>query len=285
MPPLRHVAEAVPAYLLFSLLRLLPADAASWLGGRLGRLLGPLTSAQARARRNLELALPERQAEHAAILRGMWDNLGRVAAEYAHLARVADAAHVAVEGLDHLEAARARGRGVILFSGHLGNWEILGPVARRLGITLTLIYRAPNNPLVERLIRHARGDSVRLLPKGRQAARGAIAAMQAGSGLAMLVDQKMNDGIPVPFFGHVAMTAPALAHLAARDGAAVVPVRVERLGGTRFRVTLNPAIPVPQGRRPDPAPTVMAEVNAVLEGWIRARPEQWLWVHRRWPSR
>jgi len=101
----------------------------------------------------------------------------------------------------------------------------------------------------------------------------------------MLVDQKMNDGIPVPFFGRDAMTAPALARLALRFDCAVVPVRVDRLARARFRITAEPPLPLPRsGERARDTAALMRSVNAVLERWIRERPDHWLWLHRRWPD-
>ena len=101
----------------------------------------------------------------------------------------------------------------------------------------------------------------------------------------MLADQKMNDGIPVPFFGRPAMTASALASLALRFDCDVLPARVERLGGAHFRLTVFPPLPLPRsGNSHADAAALMAQVNATMEGWIRDRPEQWFWVHRRWPD-
>ncbi len=101
----------------------------------------------------------------------------------------------------------------------------------------------------------------------------------------MLVDQKLNDGIAVPFFGRDAMTAPALAQLALRFRCPVVPARVERLGGARFRLTIYPPMGLPDsGDHDADVSETMRRVNAHFEDWIRARPEQWLWLHRRWPD-
>jgi KDO2-lipid IV(A) lauroyltransferase len=98
----------------------------------------------------------------------------------------------------------------------------------------------------------------------------------------MLADQKMNDGIPVPFFGHPAMTATALAALALRFDCDVLPARVVRLAGARFRVTVFPPLPLPRsGERHTDAAALMTRVNETLEAWIRERLEQWLWLHRR----
>ena len=116
-------------------------------------------------------------------------------------------------------------------------------------------------------------------------ARKAIAVLRAGRRLGMLVDQKANDGIAVPFFGRDAMTPPALAQFALRFGCTVTPVRMERLDGCRFRVTFYPALDLPaSGDRHADLAEAMRRVNAMLEGWIRERPAQWLWLHRRWPD-
>ena len=153
------------------------------------------------------------------------------------------------------------------------------------GIPVAQIYRAGNNPLLDRLIARFRGDRGELIPKGPVAARRAIAALRRGTHLTLLADQKMNDGIPVPFFGRPAMTAPALAVLALCFDCDVLPARVERLAGARFRLTVFPPLPLPRSGEPHAdAVALMARVNATLEAWVRDRPEQWLWVHRRWPD-
>src|SRR4029077_4534012 len=157
--------------------------------------------------------------------------------------------------LDHARAARPRGvllggamgqwgshgagpgRRGILFRGHIGNWEIAGRAAAQHGLDIAQIYRAPNNPLIDRIVARLRGGGSELIPKGTIASRRAVAALRRGGHVSLLVDQKLNEGIAVPFFGGPAMTAPALALLALRFDCAVLPARVERRGGARFRLT------------------------------------------------
>jgi KDO2-lipid IV(A) lauroyltransferase len=135
------------------------------------------------------------------------------------------------------------------------------------------------------MITRFRGDTGELIPKGAVAARRAIATLRRGAHLTILADQKMNDGIPVPFFGRPAMTAPALAALALRFDCDVLPARVERLDGAHFRLTVFPPLPLPRsGDAHADAAALMAQVNAILESWIRDRPGQWFWLHRRWPD-
>ena len=281
---LRQALEALAAVTAWGLFRLLPLDMASAVGGRLGRLIGPRLRATRTARRNLARALPELEdAVREQIVLAMWDNLGRVIGEFPHLHRIA-AERVELVGSEWVDLLRDDGQAGIFISGHLGNWELSGAVARRHGLPLHLIYRAANNPWVERLYRAGRRDaSGALIQKGSEGARQALKVLKGGGHLGLLIDHKQHDGIPIPFFGREAMTAPAVAQFATRFGCPLVPARVERLGGAHFRVTVLPPLePPPPG--PEANRLLLTRVNILLEEWIRATPEQWLWLHRRWPE-
>lgn len=273
-------------WLLFQVFRALPPDAASAVGGWIGRTLGPRLAASRKAARNLEQALPAlTPAARRAVIRGMWDNLGRVMAEYPHLERLMRD-RVEVVGGERLAELARRRQPALLFSAHLANWELLTLCAVRYGMRMTSVYRPPNNPYVRRLIERARNPrSGTLVAKGREGARALVATLRRGGMAGLLVDQKLNDGIPVPFFGREAMTAPAIAQFAYRFDCPVIPVRIERLEGTRFRVTVLPPLERPDtGDREADVRALLLRINGVLEDWIRARPEQWLWLHRRWPT-
>jgi KDO2-lipid IV(A) lauroyltransferase len=280
--------EALGAALFFGIFGLLPIDWASAIGGALARAIGPRLGITKRARLNLTRALPElSQAEVARIIREMWDNLGRVAAEYPHLQKIRvfnPAGRVETHGFEHMDRAVAAGRRMIIFSGHIANWEIGMLAAVQYGAPVAQIYRAANNPLVDRMITRFRGGG-ELIPKGAVAARRAIAVLRRGTHLTMLADQKMNDGIPIPFFGRMAMTASALASLGIRFDCDILPARVERLGGARFRLTVFPPLPLPRsGDHHANVATLMTRVSQTLEAWIRDRPGEWFWLHRRWPD-
>jgi KDO2-lipid IV(A) lauroyltransferase len=280
-----HPLEALGFGLALGLLRLLPVDWASALGGAVARALGPRLPVSEQARRNLRRALPA--LDNAGIertVRAVWDNLGRVAAEYPHL-RSLGARRVDVIGIEHIDRLRDDGKPGICFSGHLGNWELLPVVAAQYGVALSNVYRAANNRHVDRLLRILRPDSAELIPKGSAGARQMIAALGRGAHLGMLVDQKMNDGIAVPFFGRPAMTAPALAQLALKYDCPVLPGRVERIGGAHFRLIVEPPLALPRsGDRQADTLALTEAVNRHLERWIAEQPGQWLWLHRRWPD-
>lgn len=232
--------------------------------------------------------MPENSTiENRRILAAMWDNLGRAMAEQPHLARICAAASGRVEIVNRAAITEllASGRQVMFFGGHLANWEV-GPstIHQIMGDALLSVYRAANNPWVDRLQRR-RLRSRRAVAKGAAGGRALLRHLRRGGHVAMLVDQKQNDGIAVPFFGMAAMTAPAVARLSRRFDCAILPVRVERLAGAHFRVTILPRLEtVDTGNADDDVLAAMTCVNAMIESWVRARPEQWTWLHHRWPT-
>jgi KDO2-lipid IV(A) lauroyltransferase len=291
MKRFRYLLEGAGALIAYGIFAALPLPAASAFGGFLARMIGPRAGASKRARINLRRAMPElSDAEIERIVQGMWDNLGRVVAEYPHLGEfhVYDPdGYVETVGVirqlkDHPPPP---GQNYIFWSGHYGNWEIATLAVTQAGLKAAEIYRAANNPYVDRLVHRARSVvGSELIAKGA-AGRRAVVAMHNGAHLCLLVDQKMNTGIPVPFFGRDAMTEKVLARLALRYDCKVVPVRVERLKGVRFRLTFEEPLPLTRtGDDEADALALMTRINARLEEWVRERPDHWFWVHRRWPD-
>ena len=286
---LRHPLEALGLTIAMAIIRSLPVDRASNFCGWLGRSIGPRLGITHRAEKNLIRAFPEMTAEERArIVRGMWDNLGRVVGEYGHLKEItaSDSGRVECLGLEHIAPLRDGKTPGIFFSGHLGNWEILPAVAAREGVHMANVVREPNNPLVRDSIAALRGfDAGQSIPKGPEGGRQAMRVLKNGGVLALLIDQKMNQGITVPFFGQAAKTAPAVAQFALRFGCPIYPARVERLGAARFRLTCYPPLKVPEtSNQDDQVLQIMTAINAMLEDWIRERPEVGWCAKRRWPK-
>lgn len=283
-----HPVEALPILAAYFLFWLLPLDWASAAGGFLARHVGPRLPVQRVGRANLAQAFPDWPEERITrTLAGVWENLGRTAAEYPHLRRILRE-RVEIESaipFEDYRRRRAAGQTTIFFSGHFANWEILPGYAAYQDYPLINVFRSANNPYVDRLVQRSRRHSGRLVPKGAAGLRDVIGAMRQGEPLGLLVDQKLNAGIAVPFFGREAMTGAVLAQLAYRFDCPVVPACVERLAGAHFRLLVGPALALPatDDREAD-VRAAMTQVNGVLESWIRQRPEQWLWLHRRWPK-
>ena len=266
---------------------------ASNVGGWIAHKVGPSLSVSRIADANLQQAMPAlTAAERAVIISGVWDNLGRTTAEMPHLAGLAQTDHGPgweVEGEHHLASLRASRQPALFFSGHFGNWEIVLPIASRLGLPVSGFYRAASDPRVDDAIQHLRqqalGPGVMMIAKGSHGARQALLHLREGGSLGFLIDQKMNDGIAVPFLGRPAMTAPAIANFALRFGMPIVPIHVVRLGAARFRLVCEAPITAPlTGDRQADIYALTLAMNQSLERWVHADPASWLWLHRRWPK-
>jgi KDO2-lipid IV(A) lauroyltransferase len=278
---------------LFAILRALGPERSSNLGGRLLRALGPLLPAHKTAVANLRAAFPVKSpAEIALIAAGAWENLGRTAAEYAHLATLFDYDHanptrharVEVEGIEHFNALRDDGRPGIIFSTHLANWELPAICAATYGLEATAVFRPPNNPAIARVVHEIRSGSMGGLAAARQGAAYAMqAVLENGGHLGMLVDQHFTRGVVVPFFGMPALTNPVLGKFARRYECPVHGVRVIRLPANRFRLELTPPLELPRDANGEiDVQGAMAMMTQIVEDWVREHPDQWLWMHRRW---
>lgn len=286
-----HRIEYAAAITLGAFFRLIGVDASSALAGRFLRLVGPMIGPiNKRAMTNLSIAFPEMPEDgKRAIIADVWENLGRTTAEFAHLGAFdpdADASRVEIVGREVFETVIQSKRPAIFFSGHFANWEVMAVVMRAVGLDFGIIYRAANNPLIDRVIINSRADasSRRQIPKGKRGGRTIIEALEKGSSIVLLADQKLNSGgIPSPLFGKPAMTAPASARLALKYNMPVIPLEVERLNGARFRVTARVPLDFqPGGDTTADTQALTDRINLELERMIRAQPGQWLWLHRRW---
>jgi KDO2-lipid IV(A) lauroyltransferase len=276
---LRHGVEAALARALFAALAMLSTERASALGGWLARSIGPRTSANRTAARNMERALPHLStAARAQALTSAWENFGRTMAEYALLHRFIGENRVQVSGVERLAAFQDKP--VLLFCAHLANWEVIPLALTGRTKPLTIVYRAANNPKVDALIARARAPyTAGMVPKGASGAREIVKALKQAEHVIMVVDQKLNTGIEVPFFGHGAFTAPAVVSFAQHYGCPVFPVRTRRIGTAQFEVVIEePMRFAPDGDLGEG----LAAVNRRLEQWISEEPGQWLWMHKRW---
>jgi Kdo2-lipid IVA lauroyltransferase/acyltransferase len=288
---LRYGAEATAFLAFMGLFRVLGVDRASAFGGFIGRNIFYRTGITNRARDNLRAAFPDMSnAEIESIIVEMWDNLGRTVAEYAHhdkmTAKGLDA-RIELVNLDILERVAAQGKGIEFISGHFANWETMLHVARQYGYDGGHVYRPVNNPYIDRFIVRQRMTYGPHEPigKGAQGVRRIFTLLRSGKAIFMLVDQKTNEGLPVPFFDRDAMTTPTPSALSLKLGAVLLPVTNERLGGARFRVTIHEPLTVePSGDHDRDVLALTTKLNATLEAVIRRRPSQWLWIHRRWPK-
>ena len=288
----RHLAEAGFFDSLSFLARTAPVSVRTAVGSTLGTIYWALDARHRRvARDNVRLAygdaLPPRDARR--LVRRSMQHFAKLAFEALaaerYMAGEADA-RLRIEGFEHLREAYDRGRGVIGFTGHLGNWELMFLMFGRLGVPGAAIVRVLDNPHLEaRLARLRTSTGNRVIDK-RRASRESLGVLRAGGYLCVLIDQRpKRGGVPVPFFGHSAYTTDALARLALASNAAIIPGFTVREADGSWRMALEPVVPVERtGDVEADTRRITADCTAILERWVRRYPEQWLWTHRRWAA-
>jgi KDO2-lipid IV(A) lauroyltransferase len=289
---LRYGAESLAFFSYIGVCRILGLELASAIGGFIGRnIFYHVRGIMDRARENLRHAFPEKSdAERETIILEMCDNLGRTVAEYAHLDKFSmhgPDPRLKIVNPDIGETALARGKGVMFFSGHFANWEMMPFVAKQLGFEGGEVYRPQNNPTIDRWLvqQRAKNGPVDQIAKGPRGTRRIFTLLRRGKAIFLLTDQKTNEGIAAPFFGREAMTTPAPAMLALKLGAVLLPASNERLSGSRFRMTIHPPLAfTPSGDEAQDVYALTCAINDTIERCVRARPSQWLWIHRRWPT-
>jgi Kdo2-lipid IVA lauroyltransferase/acyltransferase len=266
-------------------------DRASDAGGKLCRVIGPLSPAHRTARLNMRLAFPTiTPPEERELLDEMWDNVGRLAGEFVQMNRLdlfGPASRATFEGLDILDRYLEPGHGAVFVSGHFANWEVMPAAIVERGVDCEVTYREANNPWVDDMIVRARADyGVKLFaPKGQRGGMRLVRILARGGSVAMMNDQKYNTGVETLFFGHGCMTNDAAVRFAHRFKVPLQTMSVARTGGARFHVGVQEPILLDFAQPVEgQVHAGLARINAFLEDTIRANPAQWFWVHARWPK-
>ena len=281
------------ARMLLALFAAMPLSTAIQLGSGLARLGLLFPKLRRTAGQNLRLAFPELpEAGRDKLVLGCFKNLGRLLAVFSHFT-ISDQAKlssmVEPEGLEHLTAAKAQGRGVILFTGHIGAWELTSYGLSMLGHPLSFLVRRIDNPKIEELIDCSRTQLGNRSIDKRLAAREILRILQTGGTLGILVDLNTLDreSIFVDFFGIAASTTFMVAKLALRTGADVLPVFAPwDEGRQKFLLKIGPPLSRPEsGDEQEDVKQLTQAFTNVVEEYVRRYPEQWLWIHRRWKTR
>ena len=262
--------------------------------GRASQFIGRRLREDRIGRENLKAAFPEKSPEEIeTILAGVWDNLGRIGAEFAHLDHIWDYDRDHPENsrielpkrtIELFDQIRDDGKPALIFASHLGNWELPALAAVAHGLDCAILFRRPNIESADRAIEKIRAIKMgTLIPAGRDAPLRLAQALQQGQHVAMLVDQYLTNGVEVTFFGRKTKANPMLARLRRQVDCPIHGTRIIRLPNNRFRGELTEEIPpVRDANGEIDIQGTMQAVTNVVEGWVREYPEQWLWLHRRW---
>lgn len=276
-------------------LRLTDPDMMANFAGWLMRTIGPFFPENRVARANLTTAFPEKSPKEIdAILRSVWDNLGRMGAEFAHLDRLWDfdpehpekrsRIDLRQADIDRFIALQNDEKPALVFAAHFGNWELPAICAATYKLDSAVLYRKPNIAAVDRWLTDTRAANMgTLISTGLDAPVKIAEALERGAHVGMLVDQYYVRGVEVTFFGRKTRANPLLARLAQHFNCPIHGTRIVRLPGNRFRAELTDEIkPARDADGRVDIPGTMQIITDVIEGWVREHPEQWLWLHRRW---
>ncbi len=291
---MRAWIEFVLVWLLVRTLGALPRSPARAVGAFFGQAAWLLLRRLRRVGvRNLELAYPGKTAEQrSSILRGEYRNLGWLLAEFCQMPKYtpeSTRAFLSYEGLDHFLAAKRRGRGVFVVTGHLGAWELSSFYHSLMGHPMAMVIRRLDNARVDRLVNRIRCMHGNVVLHKDDFARGLLAVIRAGGTVGILMDTNMTppQGVFVPFFGVEACTASGLARVALKTGAAVLPgFLLWHSEEQKYVLTFGPEIEYTRTEDAEAdVRALTAASTATIERYVRAYPEQWLWLHRRWKTR
>ncbi|MHA6642050.1 lipid A biosynthesis lauroyl acyltransferase [Mesorhizobium sp. A623] len=287
-----HRIVAYIAMAVISVLRRLPPDKALNFVNRAARRIGPLVGRHRVALDNLRQAYPEKSdAEIHAIALDMWGNMARLAAEYIFLDQLFDydpdapvPGRIEVKGAENFLRIAGEDKPHILFTGHLGNFELLPVAAATFGMKITALFRPPNNPYLADYIQSMRSANMGNLQPSSTGASFALAAiLEKGGNIGVLVDQKFTRGVETMFFNRLCQSNPVLGMLARQYDCDVYPARCIRLPGNRYRLEVEGRMDLPRDASGSVDVKATTQMLAdTVERWVREDPGQWMWFHKRW---
>ena len=286
---MRHRLEYFAVRLVIAVVRALPVSMVDRAGGLVGGFVYMFDGTHRRvAERNVAAAFPGRSAaERRQIVRGAFAHFGRLLMEllkFSTLSPEAMLARVEFEGEEHVRAAYGQGRGVLFVTGHFGYWELQAMVHALRLQPMAVVARALDNPALNDLLERIRTRTGNSVIYRQGTLRRILRTLQAGEGVGILIDQHImtRDAIYVDFFNRPAATTSAVAMLALRTGAPVVPLFALPIGAGRYRMVYEHPVLPPPADSADAVQEFTQRCTDVLEMYVRRNPELWLWMHRRW---
>ncbi|HJD55411.1 MAG TPA: lipid A biosynthesis lauroyl acyltransferase [Rickettsia endosymbiont of Pyrocoelia pectoralis] len=281
---IKYLTEYFIVITFLKIIGLFGIDRAAEICSFIARKIGILLAVNEIARRNIKAIFGD-MFDIEKTIEKTWDNFGRFIGEFAYVNTMDELElerRIEIIGMDNIE--KLNGQPFLLFTGHFANWDVALKLIHKFYPKFNIIYRKANNPYVNRLINESRAsDKLSLIPKGPDGSRALIKAIKKRESIAMLVDQKMNDGIEVPFLGRPAMTANAIAKIALQYGYPIVPCQIIRKKGSYFRAIVHPALSFKQtGNNKIDSYNIMVNINQHLGEWVKQNPSQWFWFHNRW---
>ena len=271
--------------IFFSLFKILGLNFSSKIGGKLFEKIGPLFRSKKLIHANIRRALPHISQENLnEIVKLMWNNYGRVFAEYIFIKDFRNgkySSNIEIEGQDILEKIKQTEQQVIFVSGHLGNFELMAMHLEKTGIKLSAIYRPLNNIFLNPLMEKIRKKYIckHQIKKGIGGMKKLMSLKKENFSTALMIDQRVSEGIFSNFFDQRALTTTIPAQLIKKFKIPVVPIHIQRNNGPNFKITIQKPIIFSEENS---IQNITDKLNYVLENLIKIKPEQWIWSHNRW---
>ena len=290
MKIIKYFFEFTSIISLFCIFKIIGLKNASNLGAVLGRFIGPFFRSKNITKQNIKIGLgnldEKRETE---IINAMWSNIGRTFAEYAFLKNFkfdkTNFSHIKINGTNYLEQIKKNNEPVIFYSGHFANFELMAMELDKFGIKAAAIYRPLNNFLLNPIMEYLRRKYIcpNQIPKGRMGMREIISRVKDGCSIALMVDQRVGEGLRIPFFNKPAHTTTVPAQLALKYNCRLVPIFLERKEGINFEMTVHEPYEIQKtGDTDQDTKSITLKINQLIEKMIIKNPTQWLWPHNRW---
>ncbi len=282
MKKIKHLIQFVIIFFLFLIFKILGFKVSSEIGFFIGKLIGPIFRPKSLIIRNLDKAkIKNNQKKIASNVLG---NYGRIFAEYVHLKNFRNGKldkFITIEGIEHLEQIKRNKEKVVFISGHFNNFELMAMQIEKIGISCAALYRPLNNPYLNATMEKIRKRDICKIQikKGRAGTREIINNLKQERSIALMIDQRVREGIKVPFFGHLATTTTIPAQLIRKYGCDVVPIYISRNKKNYFKIYISEPIKINKSKT---ISEITIFLNNILEKMIIKNPDQWIWTHDRW---
>ena len=285
MNKIKYLLQFLIVIFIFSLFKILGFNLSSYLGGKLFQIIGPLFRSKKIIFSNIKKAFPEKKiSEIERISSSMWNNYGRIFAEYMFIKNFRFGkldSNISVEGKEILDEIKEKEQQVVFISGHFSNFEFMAMEIEKSGINTAAIYRPLNNLFLNIIMEKIRKKYIckNQIKKGIGGLRDVMTFCNKGYSIALMIDQRVSEGIKINFFNHEAYTTTIPAQLVKKFNIPIVPIYIERFEGTKFKMKINKPLNFSNN---DSLESITEQLNKVLEKMILNKPDQWIWSHDRW---
>ena len=270
---------------LLIIFKIIGYKAASSLGEKIGILIGPLFRSKKKIEDNLKnSSIGSDDLDRKKIIKNMWGNYGRILAEYPFLKKFKNnifKKYIEIEGINYLEEIKKNKKKVVFISGHFNNFELMAMHLENSGLNVAAIYRPLNNIFLNGIMEKIRLNHIckKQIKKGKSGTRELLQVFKDGYSIALMIDQRVSEGIKSKFFNRSALTTTIPAQLVKKYNVEVVPVYIERKNGVYFKMQINKPILFNENKSFE---EITDRLNKILEEMILKNPDQWIWSHDRW---